>query len=170
MPRRKRYHTDHADRRIREMERVRERLLYSMQQMADALRVPFRTYQKWVFGYQKPRRAEEVLARARGLVNPSRQNCWEFLRCGREPGGTFAEKDGPCPASVDAGSDGVNSGTRAGRICWAVCGTFCGERPQGTESSKLLSCFGCGFFTRVLQEEGLANFKLLKPGQSYRQY
>ena len=169
MPRKKRYRTDHEDERIREMERIRERLRYSMREFAGAVEVPFRTYQKWVFGYQKPRRSAEVLIRSRALVSPSRQNCWEFLKCGREPGGTFVDLEGPCPAAVDGDGDGVNSGEHAGRICWAVCGTFCGERPQGTEASKLLSCLGCGFFTRVLQEEGLANFKLLKPGQTYDQ-
>ena len=77
--------------------------------------------------------------------------------------------DNDCDLSVDEDADGVNSGTCAGRVCWAVSGTFCGTRAQGTEASKILSCFSCGFFTRVLQEEGLGNFKLLKPGQVYEQ-
>ena len=27
-------------------------------------------------------------------------NCWEFFRCGREPGGKNAEKLGVCPAAT----------------------------------------------------------------------
>jgi hypothetical protein len=169
MPRKKRYRTEHPDALIRELEGIREHLRYSMREMAEALDVPFRTYQKWVYSGQKPRRTEELLARARGLLTTGRMNCWDYLGCGREPGGGKCNLDGPCPAAVDAQANGVNSGVNGGRVCWAVSGTFCGTLAQGTEASKILSCFSCGFFTRVLQEEGLANFKLLKPGQVYRQ-
>ena len=85
---------------------------------------------------------------------------------GREPGGANVALDGPCPAAADEDADGINNGTNGGRICWAVSGTFCGMEVDAT---KLLSCFTCDFFSRVLQEEGLANFKLLKPGQTYTQ-
>ena len=169
MARKKRYWTEHPDERIRELERIRERLRYSMRQMAEALEVPFRTYQKWVYSGQKPRRSTSLLTRARSLVAPSRLNCSEFLGCGREPGGESCGLDGACPAAVDADADGVNSGIGGGRVCWAISGTFCGTRAQGSEASKILSCLTCGFFTRVLKEEGLANFKLLKPGQVYTQ-
>ncbi|MCJ7563159.1 MAG: hypothetical protein MUP52_01040, partial [Candidatus Aminicenantes bacterium] len=72
-------------------------------------------------------------------------------------------------ASIDKDADGVNSGTKGGRVCWAISGTFCGKQADGSEAVRLVSCFSCDFFTKVLREEGLANFKLLKPGQTYRQ-
>lgn len=168
MPGKKRFWTDHEDDAIRRLEQVRESLSYSMSEMAAALEVRFRTYQKWVYSAQKPRHPAALVSRAEGLVSPRRFNCWSYLECGREPGGKAANGR-VCPAAVDSGADGVNSGTNGGRVCWAISGTFCGSRPQGSEASKILSCFSCGFFTRVLQEEGLANFKLLKPGQTYCQ-
>jgi hypothetical protein len=169
MPGRKRFRTDHPDEIVRGLERARQRARLSMRRMAEALDVPFRTYQKWVYSSQKPRHSEELLARANELMAPHRLNCWEFLDCGRGPGEPKNHVDGVCPATVDRTGDGVNSGTCGGRVCWAISGTFCGSRPQGTEASKILSCFSCPFFTRVLQEEGLANFKLLRPGQVYTQ-
>jgi len=77
LARRKRYWTEHPDELIRELERIRERLRYSMREMALALEVPFRTYQKWVYSRQKPRRPESLLARARGLVP-----LWIGVGCG----------------------------------------------------------------------------------------
>ena len=168
MPGRMRFRMDHPDKTIRGLESARQRARLSMKGMAEALGVPFRTYQKWVYSNQKPRNPEDLLARANELATTHRLDCWEFLDCGRGPGGPN-HGEGVCPAAVDQEGDGVNSGTCGGRICWAVSGTFCGSRPQGTEASKILSCFSCAFFTRVLQEEGLGNFKLLKPGQAYVQ-
>jgi len=163
------FKTDHPDPTVRELESIRQKLGSSQRQMAESLGVPFRTYQKWVYADQKPRHARALLSRAQALVSPRRVNCWQILKCGREPGGPNVHLDGPCPAALDAGADGINSGTNGGRICWAISGTFCGIEVDGSAATKLLSCFTCDFFTLVLQEEGLANFKLLKPGQTYTQ-
>ena len=165
----KKYHTDHDDPTVRALERVRERLGCSQQQMADALGVPFRTYQKWVYSTQRPRHGSALLSQAEALMAPRRTNCWEILGCGREPGGESVNSRGPCPAATETSADGVNSGVNGGRVCWAVSGTFCGEPVRGTVASKLVSCLSCEVFTRVLQDEGLANFKLLRPGQTYTQ-
>ena len=169
MPAQKKFRTDHDDKTVRRLEEIRQSLAMSMWEMADAMDVPFRTYQKWVYSRQQPRNREELVLRAEAMVAPRRINCWEYLRCGREPGGDDVGPDGPCPAAAEMRGDGVNSGVRSGRVCWAVSGTFCGTRTQGTEASKIISCLNCGFFTRVLREEGLANFKLLRPGQTYTQ-
>lgn len=88
-------------------------------------------------------------------------NCWEFQMCGREENGAKAKKMGVCPAATDTCNDGVNSGRRAGRICWAVAGTFCGDRVQGTFAEKKLSCMTCDFFKMVEEEEGVGKFKIL---------
>ncbi len=76
--------------------------------------------------------------------------CWEFMKCGREQGGTRVKQAGPCPAYPDEG-----------RFCWAVTGTLCGGRPQGTFAQKRLTCTTCNFFLRVREEEG-EDFVFLK--------
>jgi hypothetical protein len=97
-----------------------------------------------------------------------RQNCWEFKKCGREPGGVNAAERGICPASREATFDGLNFGKNGGRICWAIAGTFCAEgEPVGEFAAQLLSCMDCDFFKKVRAEEGSANFELLIPRQKY---
>ncbi len=80
-------------------------------------------------------------------------NCWEFMQCGREPGGVKVDEKGVCPASVDTASNKINSGVNAGRSCWAVAGTFCGGIVQGTFAQKRKSCLSCNFFIKVIEEE-----------------
>lgn len=94
-------------------------------------------------------------------------NCWEFKRCGREPGGANALELGVCPAATDASSHGLNRGRNGGRICWAVTGTLCGGQVQGTYAQKRASCITCDFLLKVQGEEGVHKFMLLKPGQRY---
>lgn len=92
-------------------------------------------------------------------------NCWEFKKCGREPGGAKVVELGICPATVDFSSEGLNGGKNAGRICWAVAGTFCGGKVQGSFAQKRMSCLNCDFFKHVKDEEGLDKFFLMKPGE-----
>lgn len=97
----------------------------------------------------------------------AKQNCWEFKKCGREPGGAKATELGVCPAAGDTSAQGINSGKNGGRICWAITGTLCGGKVQGTFANKQASCLGCEFYTAVRKEEAPENFYLLKPGQVY---
>ena len=94
-------------------------------------------------------------------------NCWDVKQCGRTPGGAKVAELGICPAAEDRSADGVNSGKNAGRICWAVAGTFCGGKKQGTFAEKKMNCMSCEFYKQVKEEEGTGNFKILKPGQKY---
>jgi len=96
-----------------------------------------------------------------------KQNCWEFMRCGREPGGKKVKELGVCPAAIDSSANGINSGKNAGRICWAITGTLCGGKVQGTFAEKRFSCMCCDFFKKIKEEEK-DKFCLLKPGQSYK--
>ncbi len=89
-------------------------------------------------------------------------NCWEFKKCERQIGGPEAEELGVCPAASDTSVNGVNRGQNGGRICWAVAGTFCGGKVQGTFAQKTKTCFNCDFMRMVNQEEG-AKFNLMKP-------
>lgn len=89
-------------------------------------------------------------------------NCWQVRECGREPGGARAQELGLCPATTDVTCDGINSGENAGRFCWAVAGTLCGETaPERGEAEH--ACPACSFFRQVKYEEG-CQFQLLKPG------
>lgn len=94
-------------------------------------------------------------------------NCWEYKKCGREPGGAKVGKLGICPASASSDHNEINGGKNCGRICWAVAGTFCDGKIQGEFAEKQVTCMECDFFKQVLKEEG-GDFHLLLPGQAYR--
>jgi hypothetical protein len=83
-------------------------------------------------------------------------NCWEGKNCGRQPGGAKVKELGVCPAATSAGCDGVNGGKNGGRACWAIAGTLCGGKVQGTFATKLANCMGCDFYQRVSTDEGPA--------------
>jgi hypothetical protein len=74
---------------------------------------------------------------------------------------------GVCPAATDTSSNGLNGGMNGGRICWAIAGTMCGGKVQGTFAQKRITCLACDFFHQVKREEGI-NFVQLKPGQVYK--
>jgi hypothetical protein len=81
-------------------------------------------------------------------------NCWEFKRCGREVGGARTGELGVCQANVEARADGANGGRNGGRVCWAIAGTLCGGKVQGTFASKSATCMDCEFYRTVAGEEG----------------
>ncbi|MHB9156140.1 MAG: two-CW domain-containing protein [Endomicrobiales bacterium] len=95
------------------------------------------------------------------------KNCWEFKQCGREQGGAKVAELGVCPAAIDVSATGVNGGKNGGRICWAVSGTFCGGKVQGTFAQKESSCLCCDFFNKVKAEEK-GDFSLLRSGQTFK--
>lgn len=86
-------------------------------------------------------------------------NCWEFKKCGREPGGDRANELGVCPATINRDLDGVHGGKNSGRACWIVAGSMCGGQLQGTFAEKYHNCKICDFYLKVRDEEG-ANFEL----------
>jgi len=81
-------------------------------------------------------------------------NCWEFKKCGRQPGGPREVELGVCPAATQEGLDGVHGGTNAGRACWVVAGTYCNGEIQGTYANKSTNCRRCDFYLEVLHQEG----------------
>lgn len=87
------------------------------------------------------------------VISRSKINCWEYKKCGREPGGVNSSNGNVCPASIEALADGINRGTNAGRCCWAICGTFCDGSKQGNKTDKLKKCVECDFFKKVQEEE-----------------
>lgn len=104
---------------------------------------------------QKPitrEKLEDVLA----TINYSfpKNNCWEYMGCGREPGGENASESGVCPAAIEMAAEGIHSGKRGGRACWAVSGTMCGGTVQGTFANKISNCHSCDFYQLIKLEEG----------------
>ncbi len=84
-----------------------------------------------------------------------KENCWEYNRCGREPGGANAVQLGLCPAATDSKSTGMNGGKSAGRICWKIAGTMCDfSEIHGTFAMRLKNCEECEFYKKVIREEG----------------
>ncbi len=63
---------------------------------------------------------------------------------------------GICPATTEERLHGSHGGENAGRACWVVAGTMCGERVQGTFAKKNKYCELCDFFWAVKAEEGPA--------------
>ena len=83
----------------------------------------------------------------------AKMNCWEFEKCGREPGGAKVKELGICPSATERKLDGVHGGKNAGRACWVVGGTLCGAKVQGTFAHKLTNCQKCDFYKHVKSEE-----------------
>jgi hypothetical protein len=72
------------------------------------------------------------------------ENCWEFKKCGREPGGEKAEQTGTCQVAIATFVNGLNGGINGGRICWAIKGNF---------SNNKVQCVNCDFFYLLEREE-----------------
>ena len=76
-------------------------------------------------------------------------NCWEFKRCGRQPMGEKVKEFGVCPVAIATKAHGVNEGVNGGRACWAIAGSLCGGKVQGSYVSKMGGCLQCDFFNEV---------------------
>jgi hypothetical protein len=92
-----------------------------------------------------------------------KQNCWEFMKCGREPGGRKVAELDICPVTTNTSVNGTNSGKNGGRICWTIAGTLSGGKVLGTFAKEKFTCVTCDFFKLVEKEEGIDNFKLFTP-------
>ena len=93
---------------------------------------------------------------------PRKENCWEYMQCGREPGGHRVDELGVCAAATDRRFDGVNGGKNAGRCCWGVAGTLCNGKGDGVFVEKFGNCVKCPFYLDVERHEG--RFFELFPG------
>ncbi len=86
-------------------------------------------------------------------------NCWQYCKCGREPGGERTKDLGICPVTVATSLNGINGGKNGGRICWSIAGTFSPYRRSQLDCLKIKqikSCLDCEFHQLVLKEEGLS--------------
>jgi hypothetical protein len=78
----------------------------------------------------------------------SKPNCWEFMKCGRQPRGERVATLGVCPAATEKKLDGTHHGKNAGRACWAVAGTLC----EGSRGLKKTTGAGSEFYVKVRDE------------------
>ena len=85
-------------------------------------------------------------------MNEKKLNCWEFKKCGREPGGVNISK-GICPAAVDSDFNGIHQGKNAGRSCWAIASTLCDNKQQHDYKEKYTECLHCDFYKLVQKQE-----------------
>jgi hypothetical protein len=87
------------------------------------------------------------------LKTTRKQDCWEFMECGRGPGSAREAGVDTCPASRDSRLHGTHGGRNAGRACWVVAGTRCGDVVAGTFANKFSDCQQCPFYATVKREE-----------------
>ena len=95
----------------------------------------------------------------------AKQNCWEFKKCGREPGGSKVAELGVCSAAIETRTNGMNDGLNGGRVCWAIAGTMCGGKVHGSFALKIVDCTKCEFYEKVCKEQG----KEFKCGKDVRE-
>ena len=89
-----------------------------------------------------------------------KENGWEAMACGREPGGANADALGVCRAALDGAHAGLNDGWKAGRACWGAAGSFAPGAPD-CSAARTVGCLSCAFFEQVRAEQiALGKFKL----------
>jgi len=98
--------------------------------------------------------SEEAAEKERRISPMKKLNCWEFMECGKEQGGSKTGGTDGCAASRLTEADGFNGGKNAGRMCWAVAGNLCGGSAVGMFVPKVVSCMNCRFYKYVSEEEG----------------
>ena len=84
-------------------------------------------------------------------------NCWDYMKCGKGPGGENTDEFGICPIAKETVADGLNGGMNGGRICWIIAENCCLEDVKCSKLHRKTSCFSCEFRYKVTIEEGLLN-------------
>jgi len=98
---------------------------------------------------------------ARRGPTKERLNCWEFMGCGREPGGPKASESGVCPAALDERSDGINGGRNGGRICWSIVGSAVSKTDVADRGRGHRFCTSCRFFRLVRSQEPFHSYRIV---------
>ncbi len=82
-------------------------------------------------------------------------NCWEYMLCGREVGGSRVDEEGVCPAATDKRLTGIHKGKNGGRSCWVVAGSISKGIVECTFAGRgKYFCGQCDFYNFVKAEEG----------------
>jgi hypothetical protein len=77
-------------------------------------------------------------------MNKELLNCWEIKKCARQKGGKKVKELGECIASKEG----------MGHSCWAVAGTLCGGKIQGTTAQKIGYCTTCKVYEIYNRSKG----------------
>lgn len=82
-------------------------------------------------------------------------NCWEFTKCGRQPGGEKNGELGICTVTTEKATHGINNGINGGRACWAVRKKMNGNAAPCSCATHLKkeNCLLCEFYAIVRREE-----------------
>lgn len=64
--------------------------------------------------------------------------CWEYKKCGRQPGGNRTDELGVCPAATFKPTE-----------CWSVAGTMCAGQVQGSYAQDYESCLICDYYNKM---------------------
>ena len=89
------------------------------------------------------------------MITENVLNCWEFKKCGREPGGKNTLEHGVCPVAIEIGADGVHNGKNGGRCCWVITNSVYEENSYGFSLEKSRKCRECDFYLFVEKSEKL---------------
>ena len=84
----------------------------------------------------------------------SKINCWEYRKCGREPGGEHVGNSGVCTAATYEKADGFCGGKNGGRSCVYIAGTFCAGYASESYPDKLKNCLACDFYQLLEKQHG----------------
>ena len=71
-------------------------------------------------------------------------NCWEIMKCERHVGGSKTQELGVCVAAREG----------LGHSCWAIAGTLCGGRVQGSVAKKENNCISCDVYKLYHRQMG----------------
>jgi len=71
-------------------------------------------------------------------------NCWEIKKCERQKGGMKVYELGECIASK----------CEMGHSCWAIAGTLCLGKIEGTFAQKIGFCTSCEVYQRYNRPSG----------------
>ena len=80
-------------------------------------------------------------------------NCWEYMKCGFEPGGKNNLSFGTRPAAADEKYHEINNGKNGGRFCWLIEGTTCNGIVHDSFFEKISQCLECKFYLLVQKQE-----------------
>jgi hypothetical protein len=95
-------------------------------------------------------------------MNKELLNCWEIIKCQRQRGGKKVKELGECIVSKEG----------MGHSCWAVAGSLCGGKIQGTHAQKIGYCTNCEVYQTYNRSRGkLGKFvKTTHPKEDTRYY
>lgn len=79
-------------------------------------------------------------------------NCWELKNCGREKEGARTSELGECIAAKE----------NLGHSCWAIAGTLCGGKVQGTFAEKERDCVKCIVYIKYNRLNGSEGEEVLQ--------